>query len=191
MGVRGHFAILVPLVDWDGGTHLLFEVRSDTIDRQPGEICFPGGEMDPGETPEACAARETWEELSIPASAIHPIAALDVLHTGDIALYPILARVDADAVRQMRPSETEVKATFLAPLSFFEEEPYVYPYVMTPPVGEDFPYGRIGFPDGYPWRRIQGEVVLYEYGARPIWGLTAAIARHLVRTLRDAEGASR
>ena len=188
-GARGHFAVLAALVDWEGEAHLLFEVRSDTIDRQPGEISFPGGEMEPGETPEACALRETWEELSIPARAIHPIAPLDVLHTGDIALYPILARVDADAVRRMRPSEIEVKDTFLAPLSFFDGTPYVYPYDMTPPVGADFPYGRIGFPDGYPWRRIHGEVVLYEYGVRPVWGLTASIIRHLLRTLHEAEQA--
>ena len=52
--------------------HLLFEVRADTLDRQPGEVCFPGGHMESGETPAACALRETEEELSIPSAAIRP-----------------------------------------------------------------------------------------------------------------------
>ena len=38
-------AILVPLVRGEGGLSLLYEVRSHTMRRQPGEICFPGGRM--------------------------------------------------------------------------------------------------------------------------------------------------
>lgn len=37
---------------------------------QSGETCFPGGQMEPGETPADCALRETEEELSIPRAEI-------------------------------------------------------------------------------------------------------------------------
>ena len=35
-------AVLVPLVYQENKLHVLFEVRSATLNRQPGEICFPG-----------------------------------------------------------------------------------------------------------------------------------------------------
>ena len=41
-GTRGRFAVLVPIVETDGEAELLFELRSSHIDRQPGEVCFPG-----------------------------------------------------------------------------------------------------------------------------------------------------
>ena len=48
MDVRAHYAVLVPLVEWQGEPYLLLEVRSETLNRQPGEVCFPGGRMEPG-----------------------------------------------------------------------------------------------------------------------------------------------
>lgn len=58
--------MLVPLVERPEGLCLLYEVRADTLGRQPGEVCFPGGRIEGVESPEECALRETEEELSIP-----------------------------------------------------------------------------------------------------------------------------
>ena len=42
LGAGSAYAVLVPLVRRRGAAHLLFEVRADTLNRQPGEVCFPG-----------------------------------------------------------------------------------------------------------------------------------------------------
>ena len=98
MGVRTHYAVLVPVVEWNGTLHLLFEVRSDALRRQPGEVCFPGGRMEEGETPTQCALRETCEELAIPPSSIRPMARLDdVFMPTHGLMHPVLAQVDAGA----------------------------------------------------------------------------------------------
>ena len=69
LGKRHEYAVLCPLVEQTDGLHLLFEVRSAAV-RQAGETCFPGGRMEPGETPADCALRETEEELAIPPAEI-------------------------------------------------------------------------------------------------------------------------
>ena len=50
--VTGEYAVLVPLVERPEGLCLLYEVRADTLGRQPGEDAV------------SCALRETWEELA-------------------------------------------------------------------------------------------------------------------------------
>ena len=59
-------AVLIPLIQVDGEWHILFEVRSLTMRKQPGDISFPGGRIDKTDpTPLAAALRETYEELGI------------------------------------------------------------------------------------------------------------------------------
>lgn len=51
-GATGEYAILVPLVQWEGKRCLLFETRAETlVGHQPGEVCFPGGRREKGERP--------------------------------------------------------------------------------------------------------------------------------------------
>lgn len=190
MGVKTHYAVLVPLVEWQGETYLLFEVRSDTLRRQPGEVCFPGGRMEPGEGPTECAFRETWEELGISPSAIRPIARLDEVSLPSHSLmHPILAQVDAGAVVHMSASRAEVKETFLVPVDFFlTQPPKVYTYPTVPQVGPDFPYDLIGFPEGYSWRGGSHDIPIWTYKGHVIWGLTARI---LLWTLGSGSDSSR
>ena len=111
--VNREYAVLVPLAQRPEGLSLLYEVRSEQLGRQPGEVCFPGGRMETGEDPVACALRETWEELAIPPERIQVVAQLDFLtHQGGFAMYPVLGILSPEGVEQLRPSPAEVKETF-------------------------------------------------------------------------------
>ena len=68
-------AVLIPVVERNGEDHILFELRSSRID-QGGEVCFPGGRIEAGESSEETVLRETEEELLIDRSRIGLIAPL-------------------------------------------------------------------------------------------------------------------
>lgn len=185
-GVKAQYAVLVPVVETTCGLSLLFEVRADTLNHQPGEICFPGGRVEPGEGPQDCALRETWEELHVPAEDIRLIAPLDrMLQTSGLLLHPFLARLDP---ARLSPSPAEVKETFLVPLEFFlTHPPQTYACPLVPQVSADFPYAQIGFPQGYPWRTGTLDVPVYFWQERAIWGLTGRVIQHLIRLLKQEE----
>ena len=184
---RGIYAILVPLVERNGELHLLFEVRADTLRRQPSETCFPGGRVELGETPQEAALRETWEEIGIAPERVQIIAPLDVIQDiSNRVIYPFLAYLKEETFNEMTLNEDEVKEVFSVPLSHLREHP---PYVYTSPVvmqvGEDFPYEKIGFEEGYTWRSGMLDVPVYEYQGHRVWGLTARAVRWLIRILEQ------
>ncbi len=182
------YAVLVPLVEREGEFHLLFEVRADTLRRQPNEVCFPGGRIEGNETAQACAMRETTEELGIPASAIRVIGGLDyIAHHSNIIIYPVLAQIDPAAIDNMAVSSDEVKDTFLVPLSFFREHPpALYVYDLIPTAEEDFPYEQIGFREPYSIQAGKMVVPVYDkYGGYVVWGLTGRIVRWLMKAMSE------
>ena len=180
------YGVLVPLVEGPEGLSLLFAVRADTLGRQPGEVCFPGGKVEPGEEPRHCAIRESWEELGIPSDQVDVIGPLDlVVHPGRFVLYPFLGVLSSQAMECLQPNPDEVKETFLVPVSWLTAHPpEIYTYQLNPQVGEDFPYERIGFPDGYRWRGGEITVPIYAWPEHPIWGLTGRMVRNLMEGMK-------
>ena len=190
MDKRGEFSVLVPLVEGDEGLSLLYEVRAKTMHSQPGEICFPGGRAEGNETPEECALRETWEELSIPPQAIQILGQLDfIAHRAGFLMHAVAAKIDRAAAEHMRPSPAEVAETFLVPLDFFLKNPPLdLSYDLVPNPGDDFPYEQAGIPRDYAWRLGRETVPVYRWRDRVIWGLTGRITRNLVSYVRRLAG---
>ncbi|NLN49979.1 MAG: NUDIX domain-containing protein, partial [Clostridiales bacterium] len=58
-------SILIPLVKNGNDISILFEVRSNSLKKQPNEICFPGGRIENDESELSAAIRETSEELCL------------------------------------------------------------------------------------------------------------------------------
>ncbi|HMA60291.1 MAG TPA: NUDIX domain-containing protein, partial [Halanaerobiales bacterium] len=62
LGVKAKYAVLVPMLRLEDKLHLIYEIRSEEIGTQPGEVSFPGGRIEEGETAREAAVRETEEE---------------------------------------------------------------------------------------------------------------------------------
>ena len=182
LGASRSYAVLCPLLEGADGLRLLFEVRAPQL-RQGGEVCFPGGKMEPGESALDCALRETEEELSIPREAVTLLGTPDfICNQRGFLLRPVLGLVSQAGLQSLRPSPAEVAEAFTVPLAFFRETPPdLRRYELVPQVPEDFPYGPVGIPRDYPWSRGQVEIPIWRYQGRAIWGMTARLVREIIR----------
>ncbi|WP_394523422.1 NUDIX hydrolase [Lacrimispora sp. JR3] len=178
------YAVLVPVIDIDGTAHLLFEKRSPQLRHQPGEICFPGGKLESGETLKACAVRETVEELKVLSDQIK------VIGPGDIYLSPFQLMIHSfiGTIKEYQDtfSTDEVEAIIKVPLEFFKTNPpktYILRLVQEPP--ENFPYEWIPGGEEYPWIKGNHEILFYQYGNITIWGMTAQIAKSAVELMEE------
>jgi 8-oxo-dGTP pyrophosphatase MutT (NUDIX family) len=205
IGRYRYYSVLIPIItNSDGELAVLFEVRSETLRRQPGEIAFPGGKVEDGETPEQCARRETAEELGVPEDAVTVFGQMNYIVTySNFTMYSCVGTIDAEAVKTMKPSVGEVAEVFTVPLSFFlDSEPERWINEVRPIIADDFPTRKIleanpniilpGKPEargGYKWRTGTAEVPIYEWidpadsKARVIWGMTARLMSDFVRQL--------
>ena len=184
LGARHSYAVLCPLVERPDGLHLLFEVRARNLS-QGGEVCFPGGRMEAGETPAQCALRETEEELSIPAAEVSLLGTPDfICNQMGFLLRPVLGLVSPAGFAALRPSPAEVAEAFTAPLSFCAETaPEPWRYELVPQVPEDFPYESVGIPRDYAWNHGWVDVPVWYWQGHAVWGMTARLVRDLIKSL--------
>jgi len=186
LGATRNSAVLCPLIEEEDGLGLLFEVRSRQVS-QGGEACFPGGRMEPEETPVQCALRETEEELAIPPGEISILGTPDfICSQRGFLLQPVLGLVSPAGLKALSPAPAEVEAVFTVPLEFFRsQEPEVYSYELVPRPPEGFPYEAVGVSANYPWAHGWVEIPVWTYQGRAVWGMTARIVRDLVRVLQE------
>jgi len=109
-------AVLIPIVAHEDATLLLTE-RSHALAAHAGQVAFPGGRIEAGETPLEAALREAEEEIGLGHDLVAPIGRLAPYLTGTgFRVTPIVALVDPR--HRLTLNLTEVAAAFEVPLSF-------------------------------------------------------------------------
>lgn len=76
-----HSAVLITLADGEDGPEVLLTRRSWEMRSHRGEISFPGGRIDPGETPTEAALREAHEEVGLEPHGVEVRGELTHLNT--------------------------------------------------------------------------------------------------------------
>jgi len=119
--------------------------------------------MEPGETPQAAALRETFEEIGLSPQHIQPIGVLRPYLSGTgYLVHPILGLVSPDA--PLKLNAQEVSETFEVPLSFVMDEAH----------------HKV---ESRVWNGQTRYFYAIPYQQRYIWGVTAGILRALYEGL--------
>lgn len=110
-------AVLVALADGPHGAEVLLTKRSAHLRNHRGEISFPGGRIDPGETPLQTAIREAYEEVQLPPDLVDVTAQLEPLSTVVSKSYivPLVAHLTHQP--ELVPHDAEVERILWVPLA--------------------------------------------------------------------------
>lgn len=155
-------AVLAAVTERDRPGVLLIH-RPSNMRAHPGQVAFPGGKIDPGESPVEAALREAHEELGIHPNDVRLIGESDIYFTGSgFEITPVIGIIPPDL--ELDPNPGEVAQWFEAPLDF----------VLDPANQREVPYEYEGQPTTY-WD-IQWE-------QHRIWGVTAGLIVNLSRRL--------
>lgn len=181
-----NYSVLIPLVEIDGELHILYELRSHDLSTQPGEISFPGGRVERGESYREAAIRETMEELNITSDNIEIMGQLDYFVSySNISIYSFLGKLRGVDVDKLTPNKGEVDHVFTVPLAFFlDKEPDRYYLNVKTDLNDEFPYNLIPNGRDYKWRKGRQTVMFYHYKDYVIWGFTAKMTRKLIEIIK-------
>ena len=167
-------AVLAPLFD-DGGVHVILTRRSEHLRDHRGEVSFPGGRLDHGETIVDAALREAAEEIALSADDVEIIGALDDVGTAvsRSLIHPVVGFLHRGRPSALRVNPDEVERVFFVPLANLVR-PGVY---HTEHWGSPGPYRLVHF---------------FELDDETIWGATAGMLVNLLSiALQVADAADR
>jgi 8-oxo-dGTP pyrophosphatase MutT (NUDIX family) len=153
-------AVLVPIIARPDGATVLLTRRADSLASHTGQIAFPGGRLDPGETAVEAALREAFEEVALDSHGVEVLGVGDAYETGTGFLVTPVVGWLPEAPR-VQPSPHEVAEVFEAP----------WDHLMDLGNHRQEFYDREGEPRRWFWA--------VPYRERYIWGVTAGIVRAL------------
>lgn len=109
-------AVLVPLVFFQNEWHVLYTRRTDRVESHKGQVSFPGGACDEGETtPEETALREADEEIGLNPNDVRVIGKLSRMVTiSKFKVTPVVGIIPFPYA--FKTSGAEVARVFTMPL---------------------------------------------------------------------------
>ncbi|HKM29109.1 MAG TPA: CoA pyrophosphatase [Anaerovoracaceae bacterium] len=194
VGKHRFYSVLIPFVEKkivaDDGSqaselYILYEVRAKDMGSDPGEVCFPGGRVEEGETHLECAIRETGEELGIDEKNIEIVGRGDTLYGyANYTISSYIGIISYETYEKIRIQEKEVDSVFLMkPEELKAMKPDWYEGDIVHEVPENFPYEKLGITRDYSWRTGKWQVPIYYRQGDIIWGLTARFTDGVLKTL--------
>lgn len=164
-------AVLLLLYRQAGELHIAFVRRPLRMNDHPGQIAFPGGRQEAGETFEQTAVRETEEEIGISPTQLTMLGTLHSIYIppSDFEVHPFVAW--HTAVPRFQPDPREVDEVLEIPVPQVQDPTsrgFEERTVKTMRLG--VPYFRVG-----PGERDK------------IWGATAAILNEFLERLNHLQ----
>jgi 8-oxo-dGTP pyrophosphatase MutT (NUDIX family) len=159
-----HAAVLVPIITHADAPSVLLTLRASHLSSHSGQVAFPGGRIEPGETPEAAALREAAEEVGLDPRIPEVVGRLPEHLTGTgFRVTPVVALVPPPLA--LTPDPEEVELAFEYPLATLLD-----PAAPTRQSSE--------------FRGRMREFWVWPHPDHTIWGATAAMLVNLARVLR-------
>ncbi len=157
-------AVLVPIVLHAEPT-ILLTLRASHLSSHAGQVAFPGGRIEAGETPEQAAIREAAEEIGLDPRLPEIIAILPEHLVGSgFRVTPVIAFLQPPF--DLTPDPSEVQEVFELPLS-----------VVMDPLAPERKCAE--------FRGREREFWVWPHERHTIWGATAAMLVNLALVLRD------
>lgn len=184
VGKRKESSVLIPLVQVDDEWHILYEVRSKLVS-QAGDSSFPGGKVEPGETYEEAAVRETMEELNLKREHIKVHGEMDFIIGQYMIIRCFVGELTGIEVTDINPNE-EVEQVYTVPVKYFiENDPKYFSVHYKPRLEEEFEksLGENEFE-----RKLShyGEKIpVYEIEHHSLWGYTANLTERFIELIRE------
>ena len=167
---RSAAGVLLLLYDDHGETHLLFTKRTELVEHHKGEICFPGGSQEAGDTDLfATALRETFEEVGILPAHVERTGQLDdiVSRGSNFVISPFVGFLTTSVPYHYSHADHEVDEILEVPLAHLLDESN----------------------GGVEVRRFDGqdvEIPFFRFHRHVIWGATARILAQFLGLLSDS-----
>ena len=156
-------AVLIPLLWQDDEWHLLFTRRTDKVESHKGQVSFPCGACDEGETtPEETALREANEEIGIDPQKVRVLGKImNMITITSFRVTPVVGIIEWPIVLHL--GKDEVERVFTIPLNWLAEKTNRWEFSMP--------------------GRNRSLIVYHPYDGELLWGATARMTVDFLKVL--------